>query len=114
MHQVAVGVDKSEVQCHQVSIRAAAPPISDIRHEAIFLRISLVNGATFGTAALTGVSANLLARTKVQPLFRTRGGKIDPSLGSSGAGDVQWLCRGDARPPSWHGWLHHTVDVRDG
>ena len=44
--------------------------------------------------------------------FRTRGGKIDPTL----LMERRWVIyNGEAEassvPPSWHGWLHHTVDV---
>src|SRR5262249_11835146 len=41
-----------------------------------------------------------------------RGGKIDPTLGY----ERRWVIyNGTAEasivPPSWHGWLHHTVDT---
>lgn len=44
--------------------------------------------------------------------FRTKGGKIDPSLGF----ERRWvLYNGYAEPTTvpaaWHGWLHHSVDV---
>ena len=44
--------------------------------------------------------------------YRTRGGKIDPTL----LMERRWVIyNGEAEassvPPSWHGWLHHTVDV---
>ncbi|MGB6511112.1 MAG: NADH:ubiquinone oxidoreductase subunit NDUFA12, partial [Xanthobacteraceae bacterium] len=44
--------------------------------------------------------------------FRTKGGKIDTGLGF----ERRWviyrgLTEASAVPPSWHGWLHHTVDV---
>ena len=44
--------------------------------------------------------------------FRTKGGKIDPSLGF----ERRWVIypgyrRGLDIPPSWHGWMHHTVDT---
>ena len=44
--------------------------------------------------------------------YRTRGGKIDPTLGF----ERRWviyngLAEASTVPPSWHGWLHHTVDV---
>jgi NADH:ubiquinone oxidoreductase subunit len=44
--------------------------------------------------------------------YRTRGGKIDPGLGF----ERRWLtyngvAEGSRVPPSWHGWLHHVVDV---
>jgi NADH:ubiquinone oxidoreductase subunit len=44
--------------------------------------------------------------------YRTKGGKIDPTLGF----ERRWVVyNGYAEatkiPPSWHGWIHHTVDV---
>ena len=47
-----------------------------------------------------------------QSYYRTKGGKIDPTLGF----ERRWVVyNGYAEatkvPPSWHGWLHHTVDV---
>ena len=44
--------------------------------------------------------------------YRTRGGKIDPTL----LMERRWVIyNGVAEPsmvpPSWHGWLHHTVDT---
>jgi NADH:ubiquinone oxidoreductase subunit len=44
--------------------------------------------------------------------FRTRGGKIDPNLGF----ERRWViyngvAEASTVPPSWHGWLHHTVNV---
>jgi len=43
--------------------------------------------------------------------FRTKGGKIDPMLGF----ERRWviyngIAEASCVPPSWHGWLHHTVD----
>ena len=44
--------------------------------------------------------------------YRTAGRKIDPTLGF----ERRWVVyNGYAEatriPPSWHGWIHHTVDV---
>ena len=44
--------------------------------------------------------------------YRTKGGKIDPTLGF----ERRWViyngvAEASTVPPSWHGWLHHTVDV---
>src|SRR5205814_820748 len=43
---------------------------------------------------------------------RTKGGKVDPTLGF----ERRWViysgvAEASTVPPSWHGWLHHTVDV---
>ena len=44
--------------------------------------------------------------------YRTKGGKIDPTLGF----ERRWViyngvADASSIPPSWHGWMHHTVDV---
>ena len=44
--------------------------------------------------------------------YRTRGGKIDPTLGF----ERRWViyngyAEASTVPPSWHGWMHHTVDM---
>ena len=44
--------------------------------------------------------------------YRTRGGKIDPTLGF----ERRWViyngyAEASTIPPAWHGWMHHTVDV---
>ena len=44
--------------------------------------------------------------------FRTRRGKIDPTLGF----ERRWVvyngyAEASSVPPSWHGWLHHTFDT---
>lgn len=44
--------------------------------------------------------------------YRTKGGKIDPVLGF----ERRWVIyNGETEastiPPSWHGWIHHTVNV---
>jgi NADH:ubiquinone oxidoreductase subunit len=44
--------------------------------------------------------------------YRTKGGKIDPALGF----ERRWVtyegvAEASTVPPSWHGWLHHTVDT---
>ena len=44
--------------------------------------------------------------------YRTKGRKIDPTLGF----ERRWVtyngyAEASRVPPEWHGWLHHTVDV---
>ena len=44
--------------------------------------------------------------------YRTKGGKIDPTLGF----ERRWViyngyAEASTIPPSWHGWMHHTVDT---
>jgi NADH:ubiquinone oxidoreductase subunit len=71
------------------------------------------NGETFGTQLWTWRFGELVgADEQGNRYYRTKGGKIDPSLGF----ERRWVIyNGYAEatrvPPSWHGWLHHTVDV---
>ena len=70
------------------------------------------NGQTFGTQLWTRLYGEFVGEDEFgNRYFRTRGGAIDPTL------NVQrrWVIyNGYAEPsmvpPSWHGWLHHTVD----
>src|ERR1700753_3199507 len=71
------------------------------------------NGQTFGTQLWTWRFGELVGTDEQgNRYFRTRGRKIDPTLGF----ERRWVVyNGYAEatrvPPSWHGWLHHTVDV---
>jgi NADH:ubiquinone oxidoreductase subunit len=71
------------------------------------------NSETFGTQLWTWLYGESVGEDEFgNRYFRTRGGKIDPTLGF----ERRWVIyRGYAEasqvPPSWHGWLHHTVDV---
>jgi NADH:ubiquinone oxidoreductase subunit len=71
------------------------------------------NGATFGTLLWTSLYGELVGEDEFgNRYYRTRGGKIDPTLGR----ERRWviyngLAEASTVPPSWHGWLHHTVDV---
>jgi NADH:ubiquinone oxidoreductase subunit len=71
------------------------------------------NGQTIGTQLWTWRFGELVGKDEQgNQYFRTRGGKIDPSLGF----ERRWVIyNGYAEatrvPPSWHGWLHHTVDI---
>jgi NADH:ubiquinone oxidoreductase subunit len=71
------------------------------------------NGLTFGTQWWTWLYGEFVGEAEFgNCYFRTKGGKIDPALGL----ERRWVIyRGIAEasmvPPSWHGWLHHTVDV---
>jgi NADH:ubiquinone oxidoreductase subunit len=71
------------------------------------------SGQTFGTQLWTWRFGELVGEDEQgNRYFRTRGRKIDPSLGF----ERRWVVyNGYAEatrvPPSWHGWLHHTVDV---
>ena len=71
------------------------------------------NGQTFGTQLWTWRYGELVGEDEFgNRYFRTRGGKIDPTL----LMQRRWVIyNGIAEPsmvpPSWHGWLHHTVDT---
>jgi NADH:ubiquinone oxidoreductase subunit len=71
------------------------------------------NGQTFGTQLWTWRFGELVGEDEQgNRYFRTQGRKIDPSLGF----ERRWviyngLAEASRVPPSWHGWLHHTVDV---
>jgi NADH:ubiquinone oxidoreductase subunit len=71
------------------------------------------NGQTFGTQLWTWRFGELVGQDEQGNLYyRTKGGKIDPTLGF----ERRWviyngLAEASRVPPSWHGWLHHTVDV---
>src|SRR5262249_23535724 len=70
-------------------------------------------GATFGTLLWTALYGEFVGEDEFDNhYYRTRGGKIDPGLGF----ERRWVIySGTAEasivPPSWHGWLHHTVDT---
>ena len=71
------------------------------------------NGQTFGTQLWTWRFGELVGEDEQgNRYYRTKGRKIDPALGF----ERRWVVyNGYAEatrvPPSWHGWLHHTVDV---
>ena len=71
------------------------------------------NGQTFGTQLWTWRFGELVGEDEQgNRYFRTKGGKIDPALGF----ERRWViyngyAEASRVPPSWHGWLHHTVDV---
>ena len=71
------------------------------------------NQNTFGTLLWTSLYGELVGEDELgNRYYRTRRGKIDPTLNM----ERRWVVyNGYAEPsnvpPSWHGWLHHTVDV---
>jgi len=71
------------------------------------------NGQTFGTQLWTRLYGEFVGEDEFgNRYFRTKAGKIDPTLRL----ERRWVIyRGIAEPstvpPSWHGWLHHTVDA---
>jgi NADH:ubiquinone oxidoreductase subunit len=94
--------------------------IRDIRQiqrpimKTFFLRLfTWWNGQTFGTQLSTRLYGESVGEDEFgNRYYRTRGGKIDPALGI----ERRWVIyNGVAEPstvpPSWFGWLHHTVDI---
>ncbi len=71
------------------------------------------NGQTFGTQWWTWLYGEFVGDDEFgNRYYRTKGGKIDPTLGF----ERRWViysgvAEASMVPPSWHGWLHHTVDV---
>jgi NADH:ubiquinone oxidoreductase subunit len=71
------------------------------------------NGQTFGTQFWTWLYGEFVGEDEFgNRYFRTRGGKIDPRLGF----ERRWVvyngyAEASSIPPSWHGWIHHTVDT---
>ena len=71
------------------------------------------NGQTFGTQFWTWLYGEEVGTDEFgNRYFRTKGGKIDPTL----LMERRWVifngtAEASSVPPSWHGWLHHTVDV---
>jgi NADH:ubiquinone oxidoreductase subunit len=71
------------------------------------------NGQTYGTQVWTRLYGEFVGEDEFgNRYYRTKGGKIDPTLGI----ERRWVTyKGIAEPstvpPSWFGWLHHTVDV---
>ena len=82
--------------------------------KTFFLRVfTWWNGQTFGTQLWTWRFGEVVGDDEFgNRYYRTRGGKIDPTLGF----ERRWViyngyAEASTVPPSWHGWLHHTVDV---
>ena len=71
------------------------------------------NSQTLGTAVWTWLYGEFVGEDEFgNRYYRTKGGKIDPALGI----ERRWVTyKGVAEasmvPPTWHGWLHHRVDV---
>jgi NADH:ubiquinone oxidoreductase subunit len=71
------------------------------------------NGQTFGTQLWTWRFGEVVGQDEQgNTYYRTKGRKIDPTLGF----ERRWviyngLAEASRIPPDWHGWMHHTVDV---
>ena len=71
------------------------------------------NGATLNTLFHTYRHGELVGHDEFgNAYYRTKGGKIDPTLGFQRRWVVyNGLAEASRIPPEWHGWIHHTVDV---
>ena len=71
------------------------------------------NSQTFGTQFWTWKYGEAVGTDEFgNKYYRTKGGKIDPTL----LFERRWVvyngyAEPSSVPPSWHGWLHHTVDT---
>jgi NADH:ubiquinone oxidoreductase subunit len=71
------------------------------------------NGQTFGTQVWTKLYGEFVGTDEFgNHYYRTRGGKIDPTLGF----ERRWviyngLAEASKVPPGWHGWLLQTEDL---
>src|SRR5204862_4993262 len=93
-------------------IRRAAHEIWPMK--TFFLRFfTWWNGQTFGTQLWTWLYGEAVGQDEFgNRYYRWRNGKIDKTLGF----ERRWVIyNGVAEPsmipPSWHGWMHHTVDL---
>jgi len=71
------------------------------------------NGQTLNTQLWTSLYGEVVGEDEFgNRYYRTKGGKIDPVLGF----ERRWViyngyAEASSIPPSWHGWMHHTVDT---
>src|SRR5262249_43194118 len=71
------------------------------------------NSQTFGTQGWTYLYGEYVGDDEFgNRYYRTKGGKIDPTLGL----ERRWviyngLAEASMVPPTWHGWLHHSAKL---
>jgi NADH:ubiquinone oxidoreductase subunit len=113
---------RSAVFCRILFAIDSAPGAWHVRHEfsrcgimkSFFLKFfTWWNGQTFGTQLWTSLYGEFVGEDEFgNRYYRTKGGKIDPVL----LFERRWViyngvAEASMIPPSWHGWMHHTVDV---
>jgi NADH:ubiquinone oxidoreductase subunit len=104
-------LDNSAPRWHQtVSCPSNRPDLM----KQFFLKVfTWWNSETFGTQLWTWRFGELVGTDEQgNRYYRTKGRKIDPTLGF----ERRWviyngLAEASRIPPDWHGWMHHTVDV---
>ena len=112
-------LDIAETQWHQPDALARTPGAPNAACKALRMKTFLLrfftwwNGQTFGTLVWTSLYGERVGEDEFgNQYYRTKGGRIDPTLGF----ERRWVIyngvsEASTVPPSWHGWLHHTVDV---
>ena len=85
------------------------------RMKQFFLKLfTWWNGQTFGTQLWTPRFGELVGEDEQgNRYYRTRGGKIDPTLGF----ERRWViyngyAEASRIPAGWHGWMHHSSTCR--
>src|SRR4029077_1312997 len=102
-------LDFARVRWHE----PASAPIGKPMKSFLLRFFTWWNGQTFGTQLWTWLHGEHVGDDEFgNRYFRTKGGKIDKGLGF----ERRWviysgIAEASTVPPSWHGWLHHTVDV---
>lgn len=71
------------------------------------------NGQTFGTQLWTFLYGEYVGADEFgNRYFRQRGGKINEGFGFQRRWVIyNGVAEASRIPPSWHGWMHHTVDT---
>jgi NADH:ubiquinone oxidoreductase subunit len=71
------------------------------------------NSQTFGTQLWTKRYGEFVGEDEFgNRYYRTKNGRIDPALGINRRWVIyNGVAEASMVPPSWHGWLHHTVNV---
>jgi NADH:ubiquinone oxidoreductase subunit len=103
-------LDNSACRWHQDQV--ALEPVAPMK--LFFLKVfTWWHGQTFGTQLWTWRFGEVVGQDgQGNTYYRTKGRKIDPTLGF----ERRWviyngLAEASRIPPEWHGWIHHTVDV---
>ena len=79
----------------------------------LLLILTWWNRQTWGTWATTWWNGEFVGEDEFgNRYYRTKGGRKSKALGY----DKRWVvyagyAEGSCVPPSWHGWMHHTVDT---
>jgi NADH:ubiquinone oxidoreductase subunit len=106
-------LDSAAARWHQTADKHASVNTRAAMKTFLLRFFTWWNGQTFGTQVWTKLHGEFVGEDEFgNRYYRTKGGKIDPTLGL----ERRWViyngvAEASRVPPSWHGWLHHTVDV---